>query len=146
MASPSVITHVQKIWGALKSSSPLYGLLLPNLELQSAERGHITARMQLQPVHINSKGTLHGCVSACLVDWGGSMAISSHGLEKNGLSTDIHINYVSGAKLDEIVQVDGYASKVGGTFGFTTVTISKLSDKGDKIIVATGSHTKFIRP
>ncbi|KAI9858250.1 MAG: hypothetical protein M1824_004420 [Vezdaea acicularis] len=145
MAS-SELEHIQKVWAKLKEDSPIYGLLLPTIEIVFATKGLITARLQLLPIHINSKGILHGAVSAAIVDWAGSMAISSHGLEKNGLSTDIHVTYITAARLGEWIEVEGKANRVGGTFGFTTVTIAKVEDGKAGAIVATGSHTKFIRP
>jgi acyl-coenzyme A thioesterase 13 len=92
---------------------------------------------------LNSKGSLHGSVSATIVDWAGGMAIASTGLEKTGLSTDIHVSYVSTAKLGDTLTIEGSVSKVGRNMGFTTVTISK-GEGEKKTVVAHGTHTKYI--
>ena len=109
----------------------------------SATHGSMTAQIMVNENMINSKGGLHGSVSATIVDWAGGMAIASTGLEKTGLSTDIHVSYVSTAKLGDVLTIEGSASKVGRNMGFTTVTILK-GDGESKTIVAHGTHTKYI--
>ncbi len=90
---------------------------------------------------MNSKGTLHGTVSACIVDCFGGLAIASTGLEKTGVSTDIHITYVSAVKVGDVLEIEARANKVGGTMAFTTVEIRKEGGG----MVAMGGHTKFIK-
>lgn len=103
----------------------------------------MVAKLPVAANHLNSKGGLHGSVSATIVDWAGGMAIASTGLEKTGLSTDIHVSYVSTAKLGDTLTIEGRTSKVGRNLGFTTVTI--LKGEGDqRTVVAHGTHTKYI--
>jgi acyl-coenzyme A thioesterase 13 len=61
------------------------------------------------------------------------------------VSTDIHISYQSGAKAGDTIEIEGKAGKVGGTLAFTTATIWKLVDGKPGPIVATGSHTKYVK-
>ena len=103
----------------------------------------MTAELPLSPKLLNSKGGLHGSVSATIVDWAGGMAIASTGLEKTGLSTDIHVSYVGTAKEGDMLTIEGNASKVGRNMGFTTVTIFK-GEGEEKQVVAHGTHTKYI--
>ncbi|MCJ1405957.1 hypothetical protein MMC19_000022 [Ptychographa xylographoides] len=117
-------------------------MLLNEIEIVSARKGVVVARLLVLPVHLNSKGTLHGTVSACLTDWAGGLAIASTGLEKTGVSTDIHTTFVSTAKESEWLEIEGRAVRVGGTLAFTTVEIRKTSDGS---IVSTGSHTKYVK-
>lgn len=103
----------------------------------------MVATLPVTANHLNSKGGLHGSVSATIVDWAGGMAIASTGLEKTGLSTDIHVSYVSTAKSGDVLTIEGDVSKVGRNMGFTTVTIYK-GEGENKTIVAHGTHTKYI--
>ncbi|KAI9810403.1 MAG: hypothetical protein M1827_006289 [Pycnora praestabilis] len=137
--------HVQKVWNTIRSDSPIYDIFLKDIEIDSAIKGVVVARLLLTPIHTNSKATLHGGVSAAIVDWAGSMAVASYGLENTGLSTDIHTTYVSGAKEGEWLQIEGKASKVGATLAFTTITISKLVNMKPGVVVATGTHTKYVK-
>ena len=146
MATSPELAHVQGVWDRMKPSSPIYRLLLGNIEITSASKGVVVARLKVEPVHLNSKGTLHGTVSACLTDWMGGMAIASTGLDRTGLSTDIHTSFVSTAKEGDWLEIEGRASKVGGTLAFTTVEIRKAVDGGGSApVVCTGTHTKYVK-
>lgn len=71
------------------------------------------------------------------------MAIATHGLEQTGLSVDIHVSYISTAKENDTLTIEGKTTKVGRNLGFTTVNIFK-GQEGNLTLVATGSHTKYI--
>lgn len=144
--SPSTLSHVQKVWAGMKDHSPIYQFLLNDVEILSATKaGSITARLPVKAAHLNSKGVLHGAVSACLIDWAGGLAIASTGLEKSGVSTDIHTTFVSAAKDGDVLEVTAQAAKVGSTLAFTTVEIKKILNDGTGNIVSTGSHTKYVK-
>lgn len=132
---------VQRVWARMKPNSPIYSFLLSDIEILSASKGLTTARLLVAPQHLNSKGTLHGTVSACLTDWAGGLAIASTGLEQTGVSTDIHTSYVSTAKAGDVLEIEGKAGKVGRTLAFTTVEIRKVGGG----LVCTGTHTKYVK-
>lgn len=144
MESPELL-HVRKVWDTLKDNSPIYHFLLQNISIYSATKGVINARLEVDSVHLNSKGTLHGTVSACITDWAGGLAIASTGLEKTGVSTDIHTVYISTAKKGDVLHIEGRATKVGRTLAFTTVQINKVGADGKSIPVCTGTHTKYVK-
>ncbi|OAP59047.1 hypothetical protein AYL99_06345 [Fonsecaea erecta] len=137
------LESVQACWARVSQNSPVYKFFFSDIELVSATDGSMVARLPVSANLLNSKGGLHGSVSATIVDWAGGMAIASTGLEKTGLSTDIHVSYVSSAKLGDILTIEGNASKVGRNMGFTTVTIYK-GEGTNKSVVAHGTHTKYI--
>ncbi len=140
-SSTDELLHVQKYWATMRKNSPIYEFLLSDISLVSASKGAVTARLDVKPCHLNSKGTLHGTVSACLTDWAGGLAIATHGREKTGVSTDIHTTFISTAKEGDVLEVEGRATKVGGTLAFTSVEIRKVGGG----VVALGSHTKCVR-
>ena len=144
MASAELL-HVKNHWSTLKSQSPIYDFLLSSIELVAATNGTITARLKVEKVHLNSKGTLHGTVSACLTDWAGGLAIASTGLDRTGVSTDIHTIYVSTAKEGDVLEIIGRASKVGKTLAFTTLEIAKVGADGEKSPICNGTHTKYVK-
>ena len=144
-SDPELVAHVQKVWDGIKPTSAIYNILLSEIEIVSAAHGRIVARLPLQPVHLNSKKILHGAVSASIVDWAGGMAIASTGLDKTGVSADIHISYVSTAREGDVLEIESWTSKVGKNMGFTMVEIRRVTADGErKGVVATGSHTKFL--
>lgn len=141
--SSSELQLVRSFWARTKSKSPIYNFLLDGIEILSATSGIMRARLRILPVHLNTKGTLHGTVSACLTDWAGGMAIATVGLEKTGVSTDIHTTYVSTAKEGDLIEIEARASKVGASLAFTTIEIRHAGEGG--AIICTGTHTKFVR-
>ncbi|KAL8772159.1 MAG: hypothetical protein Q9209_002594 [Squamulea sp. 1 TL-2023] len=137
------LEHVRNYWAKMKPNSPIYSFLLGDINIISASKGQIIAHLKVLPVHFNSKKTLHGAVSSCIMDWAGGMVIASHGLDNTGLSTDIHVTYVSTAQEGDLLEIEGKASKVGGSLAFTTVEI-RHAGEGRKVI-AHGTHTKYIK-
>ncbi|KAG0168288.1 hypothetical protein DFQ30_004976 [Apophysomyces sp. BC1015] len=75
-----------------------------------------------------------------VVDIGGSLALASRGLFATGVSTDINISYLSGAKEGDMISVLAQCDKLGRTLAFTSVDI-KTSDGR---LVARGRHNKFV--
>ncbi|ORX54914.1 hypothetical protein DM01DRAFT_1027656 [Hesseltinella vesiculosa] len=87
----------------------------------------------------NRLGSVHGGLLATVVDMGGSLALASKGLFATGVSTDINISYISGAKQNEIISVDARCDKLGKTLAFTSV---EMTCNGK--LVALGRHNKFV--
>jgi acyl-coenzyme A thioesterase 13 len=141
-----ILAHVEKFWQGRLPSSPIYQFLLEDIKLTYASKGVIRAQLPLTKNHLNAHDSIHGSVSATLIDWVGGLAIAAwDNRTKTGVSTDIHISYQSGAKAGDTIEIEGRAGKVGGTLAFTTATIWKLVDGKPGPIVATGSHTKYVR-
>lgn len=79
----------------------------------------------------------------------GGLAIACYDERENtGVSTDMHISFIGGAKTGDVLDIEGKVEKCGGTLAFTTVTIRKQEDgkpRGHGPLVATGSHTKYVK-
>jgi acyl-coenzyme A thioesterase 13 len=143
---PATLAHVDAFWQARKPHSPIYAFLLSDLTLTHASKGVVRARLRLTANHVNTHGGIHGSVSATLVDWVGGMAIAAWDCrDKTGVSTDIHVTYQSTARDGDEIEVEGRATKVGGSLAFTTATIWKVVDGVPGPVVASGTHTKFVR-
>ncbi|KAL1385284.1 HotDog domain-containing protein [Phyllosticta capitalensis] len=145
----ATLAHVRAYWDQIRSNSPIYAFLFSGIAVTHAARGRIAATLPLTGVHVNSKGGLHGSVSATLVDWAGGLAITAwDGRAKNGVSVDIHVSYCASAKEGDVVEVEGVVDKVGGTLAFTTVVLRRVvegAERGEWPVVVRGTHTKFVR-
>ncbi|PWY79194.1 Thioesterase/thiol ester dehydrase-isomerase [Aspergillus heteromorphus CBS 117.55] len=141
----SVLPHLTPLYQTQLLHSPIYAHLLSTLTLHTATHGKIRARLPIAPHHLNSKGTLHGTVSACIVDWAAGMAILSCGGDYSGVSTDLSVSFLGTATVGDVLEIVATANKVGGTLAFTGVEIwgEKGEGEGKRWMVATGSHTKF---
>lgn len=138
--------HIEHLVRDKLPGSPIYAFLLTPVQITSASKGHVVARLPLSQNHMNSNQSLHGSVSATIVDWMGGMAISSCDLrEKSGVSVDIHATYQSGAKVGDEIEIEGIAEKVGGSIAFTKINIYKVEGGERGRVVVTGTHTKFVK-
>ena len=144
MASSPELEHVRSVAERMKGNSPIYDFLLSHATIVSAKKGTVVANLLLEKNHVNSRGTIHGAVSATIVDWSGGLAIATHGLEKTGASIDIHVTYIGGASIGDVIEIEAIANKVGRSVAFTTIRIYKLVDGAPGPMVATASHTKYI--
>ncbi|KAK3685352.1 HotDog domain-containing protein, partial [Podospora appendiculata] len=142
------LAHVNKVWQRIQGNSGIYDLLLSSVELTSAAHGRIVARLALAPIHLNSKRIMHGAVSGTICDWAGGMAIASLELDQTGVSTDMHVSYVSTAREGDVLEIEAWVARAGRTLGFTNFEIRKAASgagAGPGAVIATGSHTKFLQ-
>jgi len=138
--------HIEELVRTKLPGSPIYAFLLSDVRITEACKGHVLARLSLSQNHMNSMSSLHGSVSAAIVDWMGGMAISTWDLRsKSGVSVDIHVTYQSGAKVGDEIEIEGVVEKVGGSLAFTKINIYKVEDGKRGNIVVTGTHTKFVK-
>ncbi|KAF4511553.1 hypothetical protein G6O67_003336 [Ophiocordyceps sinensis] len=138
--------QVQALLERLVASSAIYSFALSAMELETVTRGSVTTRLQLTDRHANSKGALHGAVSATVVDFVTGLAIASwDGRETTGASVDMHLSYLATARAGDWVRVEATAERVGGSLAFVTVKIVKVGDEGDEEVVVLAQHTKYVR-
>ncbi|KAJ9118429.1 hypothetical protein QFC24_006260 [Naganishia onofrii] len=121
--------------------SPIYAFLLKGASIQpSTTSGTSISHLTLAPEHLNSVGSIHGSVSATIVDWASGSALATRG-SKSGASVDMHVTFLSKAKLGEEVEIRGIVDKLGGRIAFTRVEVRRVRD-GE--LVVTAIHTKFV--
>lgn len=148
-AGVSSVDHARAHIDFLLNNSPMYSHLFQGIEVLSASSTGVLCSLALEAIHLNSKGSLHGSCSATLIDFMGGLAIACYDNRSNtGVSTDMHIAFAGGAKTGDVLDIEGKVDKCGGTLAFTTVTIRKQEQgkaQGDGPLVATGSHTKFVK-
>ncbi|XP_060847710.1 acyl-coenzyme A thioesterase 13-like [Rhopalosiphum padi] len=148
MNNNKVLESVRKILNfSIKRKG--YDSILDKVNIISAGNGQCIAEMVVEKQHTNSYGTLHGGFTATAVDVLSSMAILTHprvvedidSAPNSGVSVDIHISYLNSAKIGDRVVIDSETVKLGRTLAFLKVTLFR---KDDNVILAQGSHTKFV--
>ncbi|KAG7527503.1 hypothetical protein FFLO_06863 [Filobasidium floriforme] len=123
------------------TASPIYGFLLQNLVvLPSTVAGTSLSSLILEPQHLNSKGSIHGSVSATIVDWASGNALATTG-SHSGVSVDMHVTFMNTCKEGEKMIIKGIIDKKGSRLAFTRVEIRR---ERDDALVITAIHTKFI--
>ncbi|KAF9200566.1 hypothetical protein BGZ49_009186 [Haplosporangium sp. Z 27] len=136
----STLNHCRKVWSNFLSAGGFDAQALSGLKLVSANKGSILCELQVEKQHLNRLGGCHGGLLSTIVDIGGSLAIAAEEMQATGVSTDLNVSFVSGAKIGDKLSILSKCDKLGGTLAYTSVEISV----GDKV-VALGRHTKFVR-
>eukprot|EP00128_Syssomonas_multiformis_P017407 Colp12_sorted_trinity150504_noHs@30876 len=114
---------------------------LRNMKIDKIEEGYVECSLLIDKEHANSYNTLHGGLTATIVDVAGTLALLSKDPTRAGVSVDMNITYMNAAKVGEDVVIKAAVQKSGKTLGFTQVDIFR---KSDGKIVASGRHTKAL--
>ncbi|KAB5530809.1 hypothetical protein PHYPO_G00133610 [Pangasianodon hypophthalmus] len=121
--------------------SPGFDRVLSKVELVSASPGKVVCQMKVEEEHTNRGGTLHGGLTATLVDVISTAALMYTERGAPGVSVDMNITYMNAAKVGEDILITAQVLKQGRTLGFTTVD---LTNKVNGKLIAQGRHTKHL--
>lgn len=102
--------------------------------------GVCRAEFTVAEEHINKGGTLHGGYTATLVDMVTTYALMSKPCHP-GVSVEINVNYLKGARIGDEVLVEANLVKAGKNLAFIDCV---LKNKRDNAVIAKGSHTKYV--
>lgn len=97
--------------------------------------------MKIEEEHTNRMGTLHGGLTATLVDSISTMALLCTEMGMPGVSIDMNITYMSPAKLGDDILITAHVLKQGKTLAFASVD---LTNKANGKMIAQGRHTKHV--
>ncbi|TWW65694.1 acyl-coenzyme A thioesterase 13 [Takifugu flavidus] len=114
---------------------------LSKVDVLSTSAGKVVCGMRVEEEHTNKGGTLHGGLTATLVDVISTLAIMNSERGAPGVSVDMNITYMNAAKIGEDVLITAQVLKQGRTLAFATVDLtSKVTGK----LIAQGRHTKHL--
>uniref|UniRef100_A0A674P143 Acyl-coenzyme A thioesterase 13 n=1 Tax=Takifugu rubripes TaxID=31033 RepID=A0A674P143_TAKRU len=112
-----------------------------SVDVLSTSAGKVVCGMRVEEEHTNKGGTLHGGLTATLVDVISTLAIMNSERGAPGVSVDMNITYMNAAKIGEDVLITAQVLKQGRTLAFATVDLtSKVTGK----LIAQGRHTKHL--
>ncbi|XP_029918985.1 acyl-coenzyme A thioesterase 13 [Myripristis murdjan] len=139
MAALSVNT-IRQIMKAMVDS-PGFDRVMSKVDVVSASPGKVVCQMKVEEEHTNRGGTLHGGLTATLVDVISTAAIMYSERGAPGVSVDMNITYMNAAKIGEDVLITAQVLKQGRTLAFATVD---LTNKATGKLLAQGRHTKHL--
>ncbi|CAE5956505.1 unnamed protein product [Arabidopsis lyrata] len=113
------------------------------LKVDLIEPGRIVCSMKIPPHLLNAGNFLHGGATATLVDLIGSAVIYTAGVSHSGVSVEINVSYLDAAFLDEEIEIESKALRVGKAVAVVSVELRK---KKTAKIIAQGRHTKYFAP
>lgn len=139
IAATPVLQRVRQIMQA-SLTSKRFDRLAKTVELLSLQEGKASFKMKVDESHLNGVGTLHGGMTAFLVDNLTTGTVLTKPPHLPGVSIDMSISYLRAAPVGEEITINTEVVKMGRTLAFTS---AELLNKDGKLI-AKASHTKFI--
>ncbi|XP_017071081.1 acyl-coenzyme A thioesterase 13 [Drosophila eugracilis] len=114
---------------------------LKKVKILDGGDGACTAELKIDQDHVNLYKFLHGGYIMTLVDMITTYALMSKPCHP-GVSVDMSVNFLNGAKLGDEVLIEANLSKVGKYLAFIDCT---LKHKKDDTVIAKGTHLKYIK-
>jgi len=132
-----------KAIGEYMTQAEGFDRVLKNVKFISGGGGNCVAEMKIDQEHLNKRGGLHGGLSSTIVDTITTCALMTHDLEnmKAGVSVDLHITFLKGAKENDEILIDAKTIKCGKTLAFLEC---EIRNKKCNSILVRGTHTKFV--
>ncbi|XP_030202627.1 acyl-coenzyme A thioesterase 13 [Gadus morhua] len=123
------------------TDTPGFDRVISKVNVLSASPGKVVCEMKVEEEHTNRGGTLHGGLTATLVDIISTTAIMYSERGSPGVSVDMNITYMNAAKIGEDVLITAQVLKQGKTLAFASVD---LINKSTGKVIAQGRHTKHL--
>ncbi|XP_069702667.1 acyl-coenzyme A thioesterase 13-like [Periplaneta americana] len=122
-------------------SSKGFERVMEKVKILNAGEGRLQAELVLGPEHQNTKGTLHGGLTATLVDILPTAAFMTRQNGVIGTTVNLDISYLKPAKEGDTIVIDCNTLKAGKALAFFEVEIRK---KQTGELIAKGFHTMYI--
>lgn len=136
------VNFVRQVWSDMLHRGGIEKAALPRLQIICAQRNYVQASLEIEKLHTNRLGIIHGGVLSTLVDIGGSLALASNGFFMSGVTTDLSTTFLaSGGKPGSQILIDCFCQRLGRTMAFTFV---EIKDPASGALLARGNHTKYI--
>ncbi|XP_059174991.1 acyl-coenzyme A thioesterase 13-like [Physella acuta] len=126
---------------AERVKGPGFESLFDQLSVISGGDGLCCCELKVSPKMLNVSGSLHGGVTASLIDAVSTYALMTTGTGRPGSSIDLNISYMRPIKLDDVIVISAKTLNCGKKIAVSTVDISS---KQTGKLVAQGRHTKFV--
>ncbi|KAL3083441.1 hypothetical protein niasHS_011243 [Heterodera schachtii] len=141
MAAASKSKYFELVSGFYKSYAAMQNFqrTAAKCRVVDVAEGRVKVEMDVQEEHTNTFGTLHGGLTATLVDIVTTTALCATRRGSAGVSVDLTVNYLAPAKIGDTILIDAFVNRRGQTMGFTGADIFR---KSDGLKIATALHTK----
>ncbi|XP_078317704.1 acyl-coenzyme A thioesterase 13-like [Crassostrea virginica] len=124
-----------------RTEAKTFDNVLQGIRVISGGEGRCSCEMKVKEDHQNAGGTLHGGVTATLVDMVSTWALMTTGREVPGVSVDLSVSYMKPVRVGEDIVIDADTLKIGKTLAFCSVDIKH---KNTGALIAQGKHTKYV--
>ncbi|XP_022227318.1 acyl-coenzyme A thioesterase 13 [Drosophila obscura] len=114
--------------------------VLKMIKITGGGEGRAFGEFTVEKEHLNHEGTLHGGLTATIVDNISTYAMMSRG-KHPGVTANLNVSYLSAAKLGEVIEIDARTVRAGRKMAYLDIFLMR---KTDKSIIATGRQVKYI--
>ncbi|ESP00542.1 hypothetical protein LOTGIDRAFT_157816 [Lottia gigantea] len=115
--------------------------ILTGIKVLDGGEGNCICELPVKEELLNGVGTLHGGMTATLMDAVSTWALMTTGDSKPGVSVDLSVSYMKAAFPGSIVVIDAKTLRAGRKLAFLTID---LKDKKTGQLLAQGKHTKYL--
>ncbi|XP_017842435.1 acyl-coenzyme A thioesterase 13 isoform X2 [Drosophila busckii] len=102
--------------------------------------GRCVGEFTVGPEHLNRGGTLHGGLTATILDNVTTYALMSKSSHP-GVSSSLNVNYLAAAKPGDVIEVDANTVHAGRKMAYIECV---LRNKATGRVIASGGQTKFV--
>jgi len=132
---------MEKVFTAYKTLGNYDTSIVKQMKVLEASYGKLKCEMKVTNDFVNINGSLHGGCTATIVDAVSSFCFLTMEDSKAGVSLDMSISYMKGAKPGEILTIESNVLKGSGIIRFADVHIKNEAGQ----MVASGKHSKFMK-
>ena len=133
--------QMEKVFSAYKTLGNFDTNIVKQMKVLEVSHGKLKCEMRVTDDFLNINGSLHGGCTATIVDAVSSFCFLTMDDFKAGVSLDMSISYMKGAKSGEKLIIESNVLKGGGIIRFADVHIKNE----DGQMVASGKHSKFMK-
>ncbi|EDW78829.1 acyl-coenzyme A thioesterase 13 [Drosophila tropicalis] len=110
------------------------------IKITSGGDGRCVGEFTVAEEHLNRMGSLHGGLTATILDNVTTYALMSKGSHP-GVTSSLNVSYLTGAKPGDVVEVDANTVRAGRKMAYIECVLRR---KSDGKVIATGGQTKFV--
>ncbi|BFF99637.1 acyl-coenzyme A thioesterase 13-like [Drosophila madeirensis] len=114
--------------------------VLKMITITGGGEGRAIGEFTVEKEHLNRQGTLHGGLTATIVDNVTTYALMSAGSHP-GVTATLNVSYMSAAKPGEVVEIDARTLRAGRKMAYLDCVLRR---KSDGRIIASGGQVKYV--
>ncbi|EDX08962.1 acyl-coenzyme A thioesterase 13 [Drosophila simulans] len=123
------------------SGSNGFDRVLRMIKITGGGDGRAIGEFTVANEHLNRQGTLHGGLTATIVDNCTTYALMSKGSHP-GVTANLNVSYIAAAKPGEIIEIDCNTVRAGKKMAYLDCILRR---KSDGKIIAKGGQVKYIQ-
>ncbi|XP_017096373.2 acyl-coenzyme A thioesterase 13-like [Drosophila bipectinata] len=140
MAAKKAGTELVKSIAEFSGNSKGFDRIMKMIKITAGGDGRAVGEFTVAPEHLNLAGTLHGGLTASIVDNVTTFALMSKGAHP-GVTANLNVSYMAPARVGDLVEIEATTIRAGKTMAYLDCVL-RLKEGGK--IVAKGGQTKFI--